>query len=310
MEESIEVTTLTYTDTLDRLYAELNYCYNGVIEILAIVPEKEDRTRLTVITLPSKAICAGMLFTDSSVNIGKFPDNSITIPLLPRTTILHTVLTTLARPASLEYKFLEPQAETFRLIIPDTIESITTKSFLSFSGYGVGSNSLQVNRFLFTLLFSPDTRIYDSGFASFVRDRKFEIIPDKNAMLQQMSVDLEALLQRSSNVASDSRRRDIVYQDTYYLFYLFLVLQKFVFTGILSLDLGEPQQHLMTVVKSSAQPWPYIKDAITVLTAEKEGNYLLDSTKYRTNFAVLLRTYLLNRLVTPSNSQLLGDIKL
>jgi hypothetical protein len=308
MEEIDEVTLklLTVSEFTQSLYDGLTRIFNKTYDILAIVsqPNISGKKEIIVITIPNKVLCASFLSdTDTKIKnsqryrIGNDPVNM---------NILLTALTKNIDHSNFPFE-LAP-SDSFLINIPSEIETVTIKSIFTLLPYG--NNTLNEDYFLMRLLFGKDTKYFNENFNQFILNNRYSLLPNTGGLVDTLSTKFKAIIPYTSTSSfySSSSTRDSVYTDTYMLFTLFLISQRYIFTGLLSMELDRTQELLLDIVKISASPWKYIQDAIEILSKQKEVdcNNILD---YKISFKNQLLKYVVSYL-EESNTQLLGEISL
>jgi hypothetical protein len=163
------------------------------------------------------------------------------------------------------------------------------------------------------LLFGKDTKYFNESFKQFILNNRYSLLPNKGGLVDNLSLRLKTIIPHTStssfsSVSSASSARNSVYNDTYILFILFLISQRYIFTDLLVIELDRTQELLLDVVKISASPWKYIHDVIEILSKQKEVD-CTNILEYKTSFTKHLLKYVVSYLEEP-NTQLLGEIPL
>jgi hypothetical protein len=310
MEEIDEVTLkhLTVSEFTKSLYDGLTRIFNKTYDILAIVsqPTITGKKEIIVITIPNKVLCASFLLEGIKVNESKkysVGNDAIN---------MHILLTALTNNINhSNFPFNSAPSDSFLTNIPSEIETVTIKSILTLSPYG--NNLLTEDYFLMHLLFGKDTKYFNESFKQFILNNRYSLLPNKGGLVDNLSLRLKTIIPHTStssfsSVSSASSARNSVYNDTYILFILFLISQRYIFTDLLVIELDRTQELLLDVVKISASPWKYIHDVIEILSKQKEVD-CTNILEYKTSFTKHLLKYVVSYLEEP-NTQLLGEIPL
>lgn len=312
MEEvAVTMETLTFPEFTETLYEGLTRIVNGTNELLAIVYEpgtKPGKKRATIFTMPSKVMCASYLFNDGSMKTGVWGSNSVaTGNGLNMNTVFSTLTKNLARQ---DFPPEMPPSDSFFKMTPADLESIIVRSLFTLSPYG---NSILLEDYLLmSLLFSEDITYFNPSFKKFILDYRYTLLPDKSGLVTHLSTRFQAILTSSSQNSfhSNSSTREGVYNETYLLFTMFLIIQRYVFNDLFIMKLDRTQELLIDIVKTSASPWQYIKDAIEVLSKQKEmQGEITPYSDYKISFRNHMLKYVVSYLES-SQTQLLGEIKL
>lgn len=299
--------TLTKTECINVLYTQLQKTLEGQYNIIACVTETtiNSKYKITFVVMPNKQICASNLFRDSTIRDEEYSDKHVGINTLYT---VYNALAYLVKPLSNKADIL-----TQDKVIPDNIESIKTLSFFNLSPYGI--NGAMSDNFLLNLLFSTDTIYYEETFKTFINTNKFLLFPPKQIVVTQIQKEFQNIVTKVSHYGFNSNPsvRTPVFIETYDLFSLFLVVQRYIFTGIMTIELDDRQNQLLDTVKLSANPWNYIKDAIAVLLQEETMLTSVDAPTYKSytqTVKKLFLDYTVSHLETPSKQLVIGEIKL
>jgi hypothetical protein len=307
MEEIDGITpkTLTVSEFTQSLYDGLTRIFNKTYNILAIVsqPTISGKKEISVITIPNKVLCASFLLDGIKVNESqKYSVSNDGVNM----NILLTALTKNINHST--FPFDSAPSDSFLTNIPSEIEAVKIKSVFTLAPYG--NTLLTEDYFLMYLLFGKDTKYFNENFKQFILTNRYSLLPNKGGLVDNLSFRFKTIIPYTSTSSfySASSTRDSVYTDTYMLFTLFLISQRYIFTDLLIMELDRTQELLLDIVKISASPWKYINDAIEILSKQKEVdcNNILE---YKISFKTQLLKYVVSYLEEP-NTQLLGEIPL
>jgi hypothetical protein len=303
--DGITPKTLTVSEFTQSLYDGLTRIFNKTYNILAIVsqPDVSGKKEISVITIPNKILCASFLLEGIKVNESqKYSVGNDGVNM----NILLTSLTKNINHSTFPFE-LAP-SDSFLTNIPSEIEAVKIKSIFTLAPYG--NSTLNEDYFLMYLLFGKDTKYFNENFKQFILNNRYSLLPNKGGLVDNLSVRFKTIIPytSTSSFCSASSTRHSVYKDTYMLFTLFLISQRYIFTDLLVAELDRTQELLLDIVKISASPWKYINDAIEILSKQKEVdcNNILE---YKLSFKNQLLKYVVSYL-EESNTQLLGEILL
>ena len=313
--DEVEVTQeiLTVPEFTEALYEGLTTIVNGTTELLALVSEpgiQPGKIKVTVITIPSKVISASYLFTDGSRK-PSWDTCGISNEVNGQLQNMATVFSTLTR-ALLRFDFpLESiPSGSFLKLVPSEIESINIRSILTLSAYG--NTTIQEDYLLMYLLFSKNNKYFNEEFKNFIRTYKYSLIPNKGELVAQLSSRFQNILVaiKTSKFNSNAPTRESIYNEGYIMFTMFLIIQRYVFNDVFIMNLDKTQEMLIDIIKTSASPWQYIKDAIEVLVKQKELDGLSNTyLEYKISFRNHMLKYVVSYLES-SKTKLLEEIKL
>jgi hypothetical protein len=303
--DGITLKSLTVSEFTQSLYDGLTRIFNKTYDILAIVsqPTISGKKEIIVITIPNKVLCTSFLLDGVKVNESqKYSVGNDGVNM----NILLTSLTKNINHSN--FQFDSAPSDSFLTNIPSEIETVTIKSIFTLLPYG--NSTLNEDYFLMRLLFGKDTKYFNENFNQFILNNRYSLLPNKGGLVDTLSLRLKTIIPytSTSSFSSASSTRDSIYKDTYMLFTLFLISQRYIFTDLLVVELDRTQELLLDIVKISASPWKYIQDAIEILSKQKEVdcNNILD---YKISFKNQLLKYVVSYL-EESNTQLLGEISL
>lgn len=303
--------TQNMPDFIDLLYNNLSKLLKSKYEILAISLEpgiENNKKKLIIYTMPTKNTCVGFLFESPLLKENVWKSNLVTLTPAHN---LHIILSVLLN----NYSYV-PASDAYTQNAPVELESICCRSLLSFAPYGLtstSSSSLLIDFSYLYLFFGKDTKFYSASFKTLIQENKFRLLPNKSGLIGHLGMGFNGLISKanSNDFNRNSNTRSLTYYEVYSLFTIFLVIQRYFFTGVMSLELDERQTTLLSVIKLSANPWGYIKDAIDVLVREQlmVGDSKQTPEEYQLKFKNILSTYMCQCMEIPS-TQLLGEIKL